>query len=229
MLMKRFWSWTLAALLLGTTSSSLSFLPASALSQTIIGQNRLEKINPIGLMRGSKLGALIRQDVANELALSSGQRAAIRNEFSKEMPAGRQSSPPSFVSDGMIRDMLRSKFREVEAKVLPALSPKQLERLNQLVSQLEGVEFLYKKSTRSKLKLSRDQEKTFSTSEKSWKSAVKGLKLDEAKYISLQNDHKAGLLSALSEVQRKILDGILGQEIKFDSAPVYIIELPGGK
>lgn len=227
--MKRFWSWTIAACLLGTASSSYSFLAPPVLSQTILGQSRLDRINPIGLMRGTKLGTLIRQDVANELQLSSAQRAAIRNEFSKEMPEGKQPSPPAFVSDGMIRDMLRSKFREVEAKVLPVLSSKQIERLNQLVSQHEGLEFLYKKSTKSKLKLSRDQEKTFSTSEKNWKSAVKGMRPDEARFISLQTDYKFVLLSSLTQSQKKVLDGILGQEFKFDSAPTYLVELPGGR
>jgi hypothetical protein len=228
-LMKRFWSWTIAACLLGTAPSSHSFFAAPILSQTVIGQNRLDRINPIGLMRGTKLGTLIRQDAANELQLSSAQRAAVRNEFSKSMPSGKQSSPPAFVSDGMIRDMLRSKFQEVEAKVLPNLSPKQLDRLNQLVSQLEGVEFLYKKSTKSKLKLSRDQEKAFSSSEKSWKSAVKGMRQDEARLNSLQTDYRFVLVSSLTQIQKKVLDGILGQEFKFDSAPSFIVDLPGGR
>lgn len=166
---------------------------------------------------GTRLGTILRTDVARILDLSNYLKKRIRETFeSNAKPPSGSGNIPSFVSDGMIKEVLRGKLADTEAKIVVLLSETRLARLDQLKNQLKGVQFLYEKDTLRTLNLTREQRAKFDLIRKQFS----GEKTPDPE------KERRSLVGVLSSNQMQTLNKFLGPMEVFDSVPKYIVELP---
>ncbi len=168
------------------------------------------------ILAGTRLGTILRTDVAKQLDLSNYLKKKIRETFESNAKPPNGGGLPSFISDSMIKDVLRGKLAETEAKVLTLLSDARLARLEQLMNQLKGPAFLHEKETKRSLKLTRDQQRKFDSI--------------RAKYEQLPGNtdgsEKQALVAVLTPKQSESLSKLLGPLEKFDPVAKYYVELP---
>lgn len=116
----------------------------------------------------------------------------------------------------MIKEVLRGKLADTEAKIVILLSETRLARLDQLKNQLKGVQFFYEKDTLRTLNLTREQRSKFELIRKQF----------SGEQTADADKERRSLVGVLSSDQIQTLNKLLGPMEEFDSVPKYLVELP---
>lgn len=194
--------------LLYTLVLSSSFAPPKEMSEII---------------ESSKVPLLIRQDLADELRLTSTQQETFKAAFDEMKPpgggGGDMSSIPSFMR-GRMKSMIRGKVRGAEDACVKSLDASQKARFDQIWVQWLGPETLFRNEYSKSFNLTKEQWNVIKSVERP-KTSDEGpdLRPFEARYAKASTKTIFGVLT---DTQRESL----AKPFAFDPKNHAFIDLP---
>lgn len=174
-------------------------------------------------MTASKIVILVRNDVAEEIALTPDQKDRIKARIA--LPGGERRSMPGGMMRGLMIDMMKQKIREMEAGCLSELSRAQQARLNEIHWQWRGATSLYDRSIRRQLKLTRDQDRAIGDIRKAFEERSRAGSPSDRPGIPEEHSR---LWAVLSPDQKGQLSRLGGAAMTFSNSAGAYASLPSG-